>query len=56
MKAKSNNILKRELIIKGKNNKSFKLIIIKEKDGIIFESNILDDICNIQYTTNFNIK
>ena len=56
MEVKSNNILKRELKIKGKNNKSFKLIFIKEKDEIRFESNILDDICNVQYTTNLNIK
>lgn len=56
MKAKSNIILKRDLKINGNNNKSFKLIIIKEKDEIRFESNILDDICNVQYTTNLNIK
>jgi len=56
MEAKSNNILERELIINGKNDKSFKLIIIKEKDEIIFESKILNDICNIQYSANLNIK
>ena len=52
----SNDILKRELTIKGKNNKSFKLIITKEKDEIRFESYILDDICNIQYTKNLHIN
>ena len=55
MKVNSNNI-KREFTIKGKNNKSFKLIIIKEKDEIKFESNILGDIFNIQYTSNLYIK
>jgi len=56
MEAMSNNILKRELAIKDKNNKSFKLIITKEKDEIIFESYILNDIYNIQYTKNLHIK
>jgi hypothetical protein len=32
------------------------LIIKKEKDKIIFESNILDNIFHIQYTTNLNIN
>ena len=56
MDATSNDILKRELTLEGKNDKSFKLTIIKEDDEIIFESNILDNICNIQYTKNLNIK
>jgi hypothetical protein len=56
MNATSNDILKRELTLEGKNDKSFKLTIIKEDDEIIFESNILDNICNIQYTKNLNIK
>ena len=56
MEAISNEIIKRELIIKGIDNKSFKLIIIKEKDKIIFESNVINDIFNIQYTTNLDIK
>ena len=56
MNATSNDILKRELTLEGKNDKSFKLTIIKENDEIIFESNILDNICNIQYTKNLNIK
>ena len=56
MEDKSNNFLERELIINGENGKSFKLTIIKEKDEIIFESKILNDICNIQYSANLNIK
>ncbi len=56
METTSNDILKRKLIIKGIDNKSFKLIIIKEKDKIIFESNVLDDLFQIQYTTNLNIN
>ena len=56
MDATSNDILKRELTLEGKNDKSFKLTIIKEDDEIIFESNILDNICNIQYTKKLNIK
>ena len=56
MEAESNKILKKELTLKGKNNKSFKLAIIKENDEIRFESNILDDICNIQYSANLNIE
>ena len=56
MDATSNDILKRELTLEGKNDKSFKLTIIKENDEIIFESNILDNICNIQYTKNLHIK
>ena len=56
METTSNDILKRKLIIKGIDNKSFKLIIIKEKDKIIFESNVLDDLFQIQYTTNLNIS
>ena len=56
MEVKSNNILQKELKIKAKNNKSFKLIIIKEKDEIKLEAYILDDICNVQYSTNLNIK
>ena len=44
MEAKSNKILKKEFTLKGKNNKSFKLAIIKENDEIRFESNILEDI------------
>ena len=56
MDVTSNDILKRELTIEGKNDKSFKLTIIKENDEIIFESNILDDICNIQYIKNLHIK
>ena len=56
MNATSNDILKRELTLEGKNDKSFKLTIIKEDEEIIFDSNILDNICNIQYTKNLNIK
>ena len=56
MESTSNDILKRELIIKGRDNKSFNLIIKKEKDKIIFESNVLDDIFHIQYITNLNIN
>ena len=56
MNATSNDILKRELTLEGKNDKSFKLTIIKEDEEIIFDSNILDNICNIQYTKNLSVK
>ena len=46
----------KELIIKGRDNKLYKLIIIKENDEIILESNIMDDIFDRQYQININLK
>ena len=46
----------KELIIKGTNNKSYKLIIIKENDEIILKSNLMDDIFDRQYQLNINLK
>ena len=47
---------KRELIIKGKDNKLYKLLIIKEKDEIILKSNIIDDIFDTQYIIKVYLK
>ena len=49
MAEKSNNIIKRELTLKSKDNESFKLAIIKEKDEIIFNSYLLNCINKFQY-------
>ena len=46
----------RNLIIKGKDNKLYKLIIIKEQDEIKLKSKIIDDIFDIEYKVNINIK
>ena len=46
----------RELIIKGIDNKLYKLLIIKEKDEIILESNIQDDIYDNRYKINICLK
>jgi len=46
----------KELIIKGIDNKSYKIIIIKENDEIILESNLMDDIFDRQYQININLK
>jgi len=51
-----NKDIMKELIIKGTNNKSYKLIIIKENDEIILKSNIMDDIFDRQYQININLK
>ena len=46
----------RELIIKGKDNKLYKLLIIKEKDKIKLKSKIIDDIFDNEYKVNINLK
>jgi len=46
----------KELIIKGTDNKLYKLIIMKENDEIILKSNIMDDIFDRQYQININLK
>ena len=56
MAEESNNIIKRELTLKSKDNESFKLTIIKEEDEIIFNSYLLNGINKFQYITNLNIK
>ena len=45
-----NRQLKKEFKIKGTDNKLYKLIIIKERDEIIFESNLEDSIYDVKYT------
>ena len=52
----NNNKNRRELIIKGKDNKLYKLLIIKERDEIIFKSNIINDIYDNQYIIKINLK
>ena len=54
MAEKSNNIIKRELTLKSKDNESFKLAIIKEKDEIIFNSYLLNGINKFQYKEIFS--
>jgi len=59
LKSKVNNDIsrnRRELKIKGKDNKLYKLLIIEEKDEIIFKSNIIDDIYDNQYTISICLK
>ena len=50
------NYPKKELTLKGKDNKLYNLMIINEQDEIIFKSNILNNIWDIQYSINANIK
>ena len=50
------NYPKKELTLKGKDNKLYNLMIIKEQDKIIFKSNAINNIWDIQYSTNVNIK
>ena len=45
-----NRQLKKEFKIKGTDNKIYKLIIIKERDEIIFDSNLEDNIYDVKYT------
>ena len=50
------NYSKKELKLKGKDNKLYHLTIINEQDEIIFKSNIINNIWDIQYSINANIK
>jgi len=50
------NFQKKELTLKGKDNKLYNLIIINEQDEITFKSNIINNIWDIQYSINVNIK
>jgi hypothetical protein len=42
----------KELIIKGRDNKLYKLIIIKEEDEIKLKSKLIDDIFDNEYNVN----
>ena len=53
---KNENENKIELIIKEIDNKSYKLIIKKEKDEIKLKSKIIDDIFDNEYKVNINLK
>ena len=50
------NFPKKELTLKGKDNKLYNLMIINEQDEIIFKSNAINNIWDIQYSINVNIK
>ena len=50
------NFPKKELTLKGKDNKLYNLMIINEQDEITFKSNIVNNISDIQYSINVNIK
>ena len=50
------NFPKKELTLKGKDNKIYNLMIINEQDEIAFKSNIINNKCDIQYSIKVNIK
>ena len=50
------NVQKRELTLKGSDNRLYNLIITKEKDEIIFKSNIINNIWDTQHLLNMHIK
>ena len=50
------NFPKKELSLKGNDNKLYNLMIINEQDEITFKSNIINNIWDIQYSINVNIK
>ena len=50
------NCSKRKLTIKGKDNRLYNLEIIKEDDEITFKSNLINNIWDIKYILNLDIK
>ena len=50
------NFEKKKLTIKGMDNRLYNLVIIKEDDEISFKSNIINNIWDIKYNLNLDIK
>jgi len=50
------NYSKKELTLRGKDNILYNLPIINEQEEIIFNSNIINNIWDIQYSINAYIK
>ena len=50
------NFPKKELTLKGKDNKFYNLMITNKQDEIIFKSNIINNKFDIQYSIKVNIK
>ena len=50
------NFTKKKLTIKGMDNRLYNLVIIKEDDEISFKSNIINNIWDIKYNLNLDIK
>ena len=50
------NFPKKELTLKGKDNKFYNLMITNKQNEIIFKSNILNNKLDIQYSIKVNIK
>ena len=50
------NIQKKDLTLKGTDNRLYNLTIMKENDEIIFKSNIINNIWDTQYLLNVNLK
>ena len=51
-----NNFSRKELAIKGMDNRLYNLVIIKEQDEITFKSNIINNIWDIKYILNLELK
>ena len=51
-----NNFSRKELAIKGIDNKLYNLVIIKEQNEITFKSNIINNIWDIKYILNLELK
>ena len=49
------NFSRKEFVLKGKDDRLYSLMILNEQDKIIFKSNIIDNIWNIQYVLSINI-